>query len=178
MPSYPREELEEMVERWLEANRRAEKAGDWQPMAELYTDDAEYSWNTGPNERFMARGREQIREWALGTEMQGLDGWNYPYMKVLIDEKQGEVVGFWKQVADARRPDGTPYTVEGIGGSWFRYAGDFKWEWQADFFDLGNVTALFFEMIEAGVLGEGMSKRLEAAVAGEVAPGHEKIRPE
>ena len=87
MPSYPREELEEMVERWLEANRRAEKAGDWQPMAELYTDDAEYSWNTGPNERFMARGREQIREWALGTEMQGLDGWNYPYVKVLIDEK-------------------------------------------------------------------------------------------
>src|SRR5436309_1580116 len=79
MPAFPRAELDEMVERWLEANRVAEEAGDWKPMADLYTPDATYGWNFGPNEEFMAVGREEIREIALGLEMAGLDGWTYPY---------------------------------------------------------------------------------------------------
>ncbi len=41
--------------------------------------------------------------------MGGLDGWTYPYQKVLIDPKQGEVIGLWKQIADTTRPDGSPY---------------------------------------------------------------------
>lgn len=41
-----------------------------------------------------------------------------PLPKVLIDDKQGEIVGFWKQVAtDA---DGAESEIYGIGGSWFR----------------------------------------------------------
>ena len=99
MPAFPRAEMEEMVRRWLEANEDAEAAGDWKPMAEFYTKDAEYTWNLGPNEDFVAKGRDQIRDWCLGSEMEGLEGWEYPYDKVLIDEKQGEVVAFWRQVA-------------------------------------------------------------------------------
>ena len=101
MPAYPRAELEEMVERWLEVNRQGEAKKDWQHMADLYTEDATYGWNVGPNDEFMAVGREEIREVALGLEMAGLEGWTYPYQKVLIDEQQGEVLGLWKQVADA-----------------------------------------------------------------------------
>ena len=47
---YPRAELDEMVERWLQANKDAEAAGDWGPMADLYTEDATYGWNFGPKE--------------------------------------------------------------------------------------------------------------------------------
>ncbi len=32
-----------------------------------------------PDEHFMAVGREEIRAYALGTEMAGLDGWHYDY---------------------------------------------------------------------------------------------------
>ena len=39
MPAYPREELEEMVERWLQANRDCEAAGDWKPLADLFRED-------------------------------------------------------------------------------------------------------------------------------------------
>ena len=56
----------------------------------------------------MAVGRDEIREVALGLEMGGLDGWDYPYQEILIDERKGQVVGFWKQIADATRADGTP----------------------------------------------------------------------
>ena len=124
MTAYPRAEMEGMVERWLQANRDAEAAGDWWPMAELYTPDATYGWNYGPETTFMAVGRDEIRELALGNEMAGLDGWEYPYEEILIDEAKGQVVGFWRQLATATRPDGSRYEVQGIGGSWFRYGGD------------------------------------------------------
>ncbi len=175
MAGYPRDELEEMVERWLAANRRCEQLGDWRPLAELFTEDATYGWNLGPREEFMAVGREEIRDIALGLEMGGLDGWVYPYQEILIDERRGHVIGFWKQVADRTRPDGSQYEVAGVGGSWFRYAGGGQWNWQRDFFDFGNAAALFMEMISAGTLSEGMTRRMERSVSKEPLPGHYRL---
>jgi hypothetical protein len=174
MPSFPREELEEMVERWLAANRRAEEERDWRPMAELYTEDATYGWNLGPAGEFMAVGRDEIRDLALGLEMEGLDGWRYPYEEILVDDRKGQVIGLWRQVADASREDGRPYEVAGIGGSWFRYAGGGRWSWQRDFFDFGNAAALFMEMIGDGTLSEGMARRMERSAGGPL-PGHYKL---
>ncbi len=171
MPAYPREELEEMVQRWLQANRDAEAAGDWKPMADLYTEDATYGWNYGAGTDFMAVGREEIRELALGTEMQGLDGWEYPYEEIVIDEQKGMVIGFWRQVADATRDDGSRYEIAGIGGSWFIYGGDFQWRWQRDWFDFGNAASLFMEMMTAGKLSEGMVGRMNRSMKADL-PGY------
>jgi hypothetical protein len=173
--NFSYEELAQMVEKWLEANRRAEAAGDWKPMAELYTEQATYGWNLGPREEFMVVGREEIRDVALGQEMGGLDGWKYPYQKVLIDPVAGEVIGLWKQIADAKRPDGGHYEVAGLGGSWFRYGGNWQWSWQRDFFDVGNATALFIEMIQAEALSEGMRRRVERAGSKDPLPGHYRL---
>ena len=172
MPSFPRAELDEMVRRWLKENERCEQAGDWRPLAEMYTEDATYGWHVGPREEFMAIGREEIRELALGQEMEGLEGWTYPYQSFLIDDRQGEVIGFWKQLAEGRRPDGTDYEVPGIGGSWFRYAGNSQWSWQRDFFDFGNVSALYLEMMRDNALSDGMKRRIDRAVSGERTPGY------
>jgi hypothetical protein len=174
MPAFPRAEMEEMMRRWLKANEDAEAAGDWKPMAEFYTKDAEYTWNLGPNEDFVAKGREQIRDWCLGTEMEGLEGWEYPYDTVLIDEKKGEIVCFWRQVAPGKRADGSTYEVRGVGGSHFRYAGNYQWGWQRDFFDFGNVMQMFMELIQDGKLSAGMQKRIDDVIAGKLPPGHVK----
>jgi hypothetical protein len=172
---YPPEELDEMVERWLAENRRCEELGDWRSLAELFADDATYGWNLGPREEFMVVGREEIRRVALGMEMGGLDGWKYPYVRIVVDPRLGEVVGFWRQVAEARRPDGSPYEVAGIGGSWFGYGGNYQWKWQRDFFDFGNAASLFMDMIKAGQLSEGMTRRMERATGGDPLPGHYRI---
>ena len=140
-------------------------------MAELYTVDATYGWNYGPGEDFMAVGRDEIRDVALGIEMGGLDGWEYPYQKVLIDDQLGEVIGLWKQIATTPRPDGGVYEVAGIGGSWFRYGGDFQWSWQRDWFDFGNAGAVFLEMMSAGVLSDGMTARMHRSMSGPL-PGY------
>jgi hypothetical protein len=50
MASFPRQQLEDWVQRWLQVNRDAEKAGDWKPLADFYSDDATYGWNIGPKE--------------------------------------------------------------------------------------------------------------------------------
>ena len=127
------------------AVKRIADAKNW---PKTWLNDATYGWNVGPNDEFMAVGRDQIREYALGTEM----------------------------VADATRDDGSHYEIAGLGGgSWFRYAGDFKWSWQRDFFDVGNATATYFAMIKDGVLSEGMTKRIERAAAGERQPGHYRV---
>jgi hypothetical protein len=170
MASLPREELEDFVERWLEANREAERTGDWRILADFYTDDATYGWNIGPKEDVMCVGIDEIRDIALGQEMEGLEGWRYPYQRVIIDDKIGEIVGFWKQVATD--VDGTEQEVYGIGGSWFRLNSDIKIEWQRDFFDFGHVSALYMDLIKAGKLSEGMQTRIERGMSGAKVPGY------
>jgi hypothetical protein len=170
MAALPREQLEDFVQRWLEVNREAERNGDWTPLANFYAEDATYGWNIGPKEDVMCVGKDQIREIALGLEMAGLEGWSYPYQKVLIDEKIGEVVGFWKQVAtDA---DGNSQEIYGIGGSWFRLNGQGLIEWQRDFFDFGHVQKLYLKLMQEGKLSKGMQERIQRSLAGEKLPGY------
>jgi len=173
MVALPRAQLEDFVDRWLDANREAERRGDWTPLADFYTEDATYGWNIGPKEDVMCVGRQEIREIALGLEMAGLEGWRYPYQRVLIDEKIGEVVGFWKQVAtDA---EGLETEIYGIGGSWFRLAGrdgGALIEWQRDFFDFGHVQKLYLQLMKEGKLSPGMQERIERSLAGDELPGY------
>ncbi len=175
MAGFDRTELDDMVERWVAENRRCEEMGDWKPLADMYTEDATYGWNYGPTQEFMAVGREEIREIALGQEMDGLEGWQYPYQQFAVDERSGDVIGFWKQVSDSTRDDGSHYQVNGIGGSWFRYGGNYQWSWQRDFFDFGNVSALFLEMITNGALSPGMQKRIERSMSGKRPAGWYEI---
>jgi hypothetical protein len=165
-----REHLDKWVEQWLDANRECERKGDWKPLADFYTDDATYGWNIGPKEDVMCVGKGQIRDVALGLEMEGLENWVYEYQKVLVDDKQGEVVGFWKQIVN--KSDGTQGEIYGIGGSWFRLNSDLLIEWQRDFFDFGHVAYMFGQLIGSGDLSEGMQKRIQRATAGEKVPGY------
>src|SRR4029079_5350556 len=104
------------------------------------TDDATYGWNIGPKEDVMCVGKDEIRDVALGLEMQGLENWNYEYQKVLIDEKLGEIVGFWKQIVN--KSDGTRDEIYGIGGSWFRLHDKLQIEWQGELFRLRQLVKM------------------------------------
>jgi hypothetical protein len=168
--SSKREDLDDWVQRWLHANKDAEKAGDWQPLADFYADDATYGWNIGPKEDVMCVGKDQIRYVALALEMEGLENWVYEYQKVLVDDKQNEIVGFWKQIVN--KTDGSQDEIYGIGGSWFRLNDDLLIEWQRDFFDFGHVSKMFMTLIESGDLTPAMQKRIERSLAGERLPGY------
>ena len=161
MTGFPRDELQEMVNRWVAASDEAGRTGDWSKMSRFYADDAIYSWNNGANWEFVARGRQQIHDWVFGTEMEGLEHWVYPYVRTLIDEQQGEFLGIWRQLAPEADPDGKPYEIAGTGGSWFRYGGDFQWTWQRDFFDHMNAGAVFGAMAKNQQLKPKMIERMK-----------------
>lgn len=181
MSELTRAEIEEFWDSWLAVNREAERIGDWRIMAEHYAVDATYGWMYSPDEHFMAVGRDQIRDWAIGIEMDGLDGWHYDYQATLIDEKNKMVVGFWKQrsgiIDDAT---GKEFEILGIGGSWFGIerqtdgpdAGQLKFAWQRDWFDMPSTAHTFLSIIQAGKAPETLLKRM--SVTGLDVPGHYK----
>jgi hypothetical protein len=168
--AIPREELDEWVQSWLQTNKDCEKAGNWAPLADFYAPDATYGWNIGPKEDVMCIGIDEIRDIALGLEMAGLENWKYPYQKVIVDDKQGEIVGFWKQIIV--NDDGSQQEIYGIGGSWIRLNADKLIEWQRDFFDFGHVQALYVDLMKTGKLSTGMQQRIERSLAGEKLPGY------
>ena len=175
MSELTRAEIEEFWDSWLAINREAERTGDWRIMADHYAVDATYGWMYAPDEHFMAVGRDQIRDWAIGIEMDGLDGWHYDYQATLIDEKNKMIVGFWKQksgiVDDAT---GQEFEIRGIGGSWFGVArqpdGELKFAWQRDWFDMPSTAETFLDIIKAGKAPETLLKRM--SVTGLGVPGH------
>lgn len=181
MSDLTRAEIEEFWDSWLAVNREAERIGDWRIMAEHYALDATYGWMYSPDEHFMAVGRDQIRDWAIGIEMDGLDGWHYDYQATLIDEKNKMIVGFWKQrsgiIDDAT---GQEFEILGIGGSWFGVerqtdgpdAGQLKFAWQRDWFDMPSTAHTFLSIIQAGKAPETLLKRM--SVTGLGVPGHYK----
>jgi hypothetical protein len=162
MTAFPRKEIEEMLRRWVAANDEAGRTGDWSKMSRFYAEDAIYTWNNGPNWEFVARGRQQIHDWVFGTEMAGLEHWVYPYVRTLIDDQKGEVIGIWRQIAPVAGEDGKPVEIGGTGGSWFRYAGNWQWAWQRDFFDQGCAGAVFLDLMQKGKLSKKMEERIKA----------------
>ena len=164
--SLTRAEIEEFWETWLQVNRDAEKSGDWRVMADWYAEDATYGWMLTPDEHFMAVGREQIRDWAIGIEMDGFDGWHYDYQATVIDEKNAMIIGLWKQRAGIIDDStGKEFEIPGLGGSWFGVArqadGELKFAWQRDWFDFGAM---------AHTMGRVM-KSLQPQLAGRVDGG-------
>jgi hypothetical protein len=169
--------METFWQQWLDANRRAEADRDWGPIADFYAEDATYGWMYTPDEHFMAVGREEIRRYALGTEMAGLDGWHYDYQATVMDESTGMVVGFWRQRAGILDDDGQEYEIQGIGGSWFGMTtgpgGRLEFAWQRDWFDLGSTAHTFLSILSAGRAPAGLQARMK--VDGMSQPGHYRL---
>jgi len=167
---FERKELERFWQSWLDINRRAQDLGDWSVMADHYTEDATYGWSYSATQHFMANGRKEIRNLALGTEMLGFQGWVYPYQSSVIDETNGQVVGFWRQRSTFTAPDGHIYEIPGLGCSWFQYDGEGAWSWQRDIFDARIAAATITQIYKDETNTPELDQRVAAATGTQ--PGH------
>ena len=132
MPSFERKEVQATIERFIEANRRAEESNDWNGLAPFYTEDAVYTYaGLAAGGMVEARGREEIRRQILERDMAPYRGWTFPYEWVAIDGNR--VVTRWWNRAPGKRADGSPIQCPGM--SVLEYAGDGRFKSQFDLFD-------------------------------------------
>ena len=157
MAAYSREEMEEMMRRWMAVHDKAEHEGNLRHLADFYTEDLQNGWDT-PNGKYEFNGRDAVRETCVGAAMDPYKGWTYPYDKIVIDETRGEAFCTWWQVPPGapKRDDGSEMKV--IGASWFKYGGDYQWSEQLDIYHYTTITNPIKECVAKGILKE-MPKR-------------------
>jgi ketosteroid isomerase-like protein len=131
--SEARATYEQMV-----AVRSRIEAGElsWSALADYFTDDAVYidsAWG-----RY--EGRAAITTF-MDESMAGLDDWRFPEEWTMADGDR--VVSMWWNQLPGSRADGSPYRVAGL--SILRYAGDGKFDYEYDVFNMVQVLDVIAE---------------------------------
>lgn len=138
MGTFSRDEIEAA---FAEFRRRGVGEHDWKGWAELFTDDALYE----EHHLGTFHGSAEISEW-LQREMA-----NYPSMTLWIEwyEIDGDHICFyiWNNLPD---PKGGSERYGFPNTTILRYAGDGKFDWEADFYNPADAEAVFRRWLEAG----------------------------
>ena len=137
-----KEEVQEMMDRWIVANETAERESDWGPLADFYAEDAEYSYTMGEQGTRVCRGREAVRDYVMGKDMLGFEDWVFPYEWVVIDGDR--VMTKWWNQAPQKRDDGSPYRV--VGMSAITVNDDLQIQTMHDNFDLQALQSMCREI--------------------------------
>jgi ketosteroid isomerase-like protein len=132
-------ELDDAFGHYQAIAAEAGRSGDWNPWADLFTEDAEYVEHLYGT----MHGREAIREWISST-MSTYPGNEMPEFPIgwsVIDEGRGWIVcQVWNRMADPG--DGTIHQAYNI--TLLKYAGEGQWSYEEDIYN----PAHFASMIE------------------------------
>ncbi len=127
MGRFSREEIEEAFENYQRVALEAGTSGDWNPWADLFTEDATYV------EHVFGKmgGREAIRRWITAT-MSRFPNDRMKYYPVewhVVDAERGWVVaGIWNRMEDPG--DGSLH--QEFNFTLLKYAGNGKWSYEED----------------------------------------------
>jgi len=130
MGRYSREEIEEAFEKYQQTALKAGTSGDWNPWADLFTEDATYVEHLYGT----FGGREAIRNWICGTmAAPTIDQMKYfPIEWYIIDEERGWVVcQVWNRMADPG--DGSLHQAYNF--TLLKYAGNGLWSFEEDIYN-------------------------------------------
>ena len=108
----------------------------WSALAAYFTENAVYIDSTWG--RF--EGLQAIKQF-MGDSMAGLDDWRFPEEWTVADGDR--VVSMWWNQLPGRRADGSSYRVAGI--SVLRYAGDGKFDYEYDVFNMKQILEVIAE---------------------------------
>jgi len=130
MGKYSRQEIEGAFERYQQTALAAGTSGDWNPWADLFTEDASYV------EHLFGTfgGREAIRRWISSTmaEYPNCEMKYFPVEWYIIDEERGWVVyQVWNRMVDPG--DGSLHQAYNF--SLLKYAGHGLWSYEEDIYN-------------------------------------------
>ena len=141
------QEVREVMDRFVEANLKCEEERNWAPLAEFYADDALYQHTMGAAGMRVARGKDEVRRLVMERDMEGFDGWRFPYEWVVINGDK--VITKWWNQAPVNHEDGTPYRI--VGNSNIRFNNDLRIQEMHDNFDLAALVAMIQKINRLGL---------------------------
>lgn len=137
MARFSKEEIAAAFERFIAAAAEAGRTGDWNPWADLFTEDATYV----EHHYGEFHGREEIRTWitaTMGTPPGSLMP-EFPVEWWLIDEDRDRVVFWvWNRMEDPG--DGSVHQEGNI--TLLDYAGNDQWCREEDIYNPARFGAL------------------------------------
>lgn len=144
MGRWSRDELEAAFGHYRRVALAAGVSGNWDPWAELFTEDATYIEHTYGT----MGGREAIRRWITKT-MSTYPGRAMPHFPVewyIIDDERGWVVcQLWNRMADPG--DGSIHQAYNF--TLLKYAGDNLWEFEEDIYNPAHFATMISEYEKA-----------------------------
>ena len=108
----------------------------WSALGDYFTDDAVYidsAWGRYEGKAAIVRFMDE--------SMAGLADWTFPEEWTTVDGDR--VVSMWWNQLPGQRADGSPYRVAGV--SILRYAGDGKFDYEYDIFNMVQVLEVITE---------------------------------
>ena len=137
------EELEEAFANFQRVALKAGTSGDWNPWADLFTEDATYV------EHLYGRmgGREAIRKWISTTMAEPIncEMKYFPMEWYMIDEERGWIVcQVWNRMVDPG--DGSLHQAYNF--TLLKYAGDMMWSYEEDIYNPGHFATMVDEWVK------------------------------
>jgi hypothetical protein len=149
MGEFTRDEIERAYGHYRQTAAEAGASGDWDPWADLFTEDAEYFEHLYGT----FQGREAIRTWIKQTmtEFPNVEMTEFPADWWVIDEERGWVVcAVWNRMQDLG--DGVKH--QAINWSLLKYAGNDQWSYEEDIYNVDE----FGQMIQGYMAARKASK--------------------
>jgi len=136
---YPRDEIEAAFRHQRELNDTQQ----WNAYADLFTDDGIYV----EHEMGTFRGREAIREWIVPCMAPFVNaGWDYPLDWSVIDGNR--IIFRWLNRLPNLDGRAEPYQFAGI--TVLEYAGDGKFSYQEDVYNMKECERVMTDWFAAG----------------------------
>ncbi|MEE2678968.1 MAG: nuclear transport factor 2 family protein [Myxococcota bacterium] len=130
MGRWTREEIQEALDLYSKTALEAGTSGDWNPWADLFTEDATYVEHLYGT----FGGREAIRKWISSTmaEWPNHQMQYFPHEWAIIDEERGWVVAqIWNRMVDPG--DGSVH--QSYNYTLLKYAGNMQWSFEEDIYN-------------------------------------------
>ena len=130
MGRWTRDEIEQALENYRRVALEAGTSGDWNPWADLFTEDATYIEHLYGT----LGGREAIRRWITRTmaEFPNHEMKFFPHEWYVIDEERGWVVAqIWNRMVDPG--DGSLHQAYNF--TLLKYAGGNRWSYEEDIYN-------------------------------------------
>jgi hypothetical protein len=143
MGKWTRAEIEEALDYYREVALASGTSGDWNPWAELFTEDAVYVEHLFGT----LGGREAIRKWItrIMAEHPNDQMQYFPHEWYIIDEERGWVVAqIWNRMVDPG--DGSLHQAYNF--TLLKYAGNMKWSYEEDIYNPKHFQDMIRDWLE------------------------------